>query len=126
MTLHNSQKSDQKMNYQKSMPQQFVQSVRYEGKKKRTELGQLIQILEHLGSSGETIITSIARHANMSHCLATQNCERLIGSGLIERTVSDTSRKYRLTNEGRSFLNYCRNFEDILGTYKLSDMLCHH
>jgi predicted transcriptional regulator len=104
---------------------QFAQSVRYEVRKKRTELGQLIQILEHLGSSGETIITSLARHANMSHCLAAQNCEKLICAGLIEKTVSDNNKKYRLTSEGRSFLNYCRNFEDVLRTYKLNNLLCH-
>ena len=114
------------MNPTKSMPLQLAQSVIYQGRKKRTELGQIIQILEYIGSSGETIITSIARHANMSHCPATQNCEKLIGGGLIEVIISDNSRKYRLTSDGRTFLNYCRNFEDVLKTYKLNDLLCHH
>ena len=114
------------MNPTKSMRLQLAQSVIYQGRKKRTELGQLIQILEYIGSSGETIITSIARHANMSHCPATQNCEKLIGGGLIEVNISDNSRKYRLTSDGRAFLNYCRNFEDVLKTYKLNDLLCHH
>lgn len=119
-------KSGNQMNSQKSIHLQFEPSNRYEGKKKRTELGQLIRILEYLESSGQTILSSISRYANMSHCIAAQNCEKLISTGLIQRTVFDTSKKYRLTSDGRIFLEYCRNFENTLERYKLSELLCHY
>ena len=96
-----------------------------DGKKKRTELGQLLQILEYIGSSDNTQISSIARCNNMSHDAATRNCEKLVRVRLVtEETVRDYKR-YKLTNEGRSFLNDCKSFEDILCRHNLHNMLYH-
>ena len=105
---------------------QLAESYPYNSKKKRTELGQIIQILEYVRSSTNTIISSIGRYANMSHSVATKNCERLAEVGLLSREITHNNRKYRLTSEGISFLNDCRNFESALYTHKLNDVLYYY
>ena len=97
----------------------------YDSKKKRTELGQLLQILEHLYSSDNVQISSIARFTNMSHEAATRNCEKLVQAGLVVREITNNSKKYKLTSNGISFLGYCRNFGDILCKYNLGYALYH-
>ena len=92
-------------------------------KKKRGQLDQLIQILEHLRYSGDNIISSIARFTNMSHCSATRNCEKLIKAGLVLRYHASNNMRYKLTDEGVFFLNNCSNFRDLLCKYQLSDTL---
>jgi len=101
---------------------QLVEQYQYCGKK-RGQLGQLIQILEHLSYSSDTIISSIARFTNMSHCSATRNCEKLIKAGFVLKEPDFQNRRYKLTSEGRFFLNYCKNFRDLLCKYQLSDAL---
>jgi len=105
---------------------QLVYHYLHNGRKKRTELGQLIQVLEYLLSSGNMIISSIARYTNMSHQSATKNCEKLVKAGLLSRELIYNNRRYRLTGDGISFLNDCRDFGDILGRYRLSDALYYY
>jgi predicted transcriptional regulator len=105
-----------------SVYSQLVEQYQYNGKK-RGQLGQLIQILEHLLYSNDTIISSIARFTNMSHCSATRNCEKLIKAGFVLREPDFQNRRYRLTSEGVFFLNNCKNFRDLLCKYQLSDAL---
>ena len=105
---------------------QLSESYPYNSKKKRTELGQIIEILEYIRSSTDTIISSIGRYANMSHSVATKNCERLAEAGLLSREITHNNRKYRLTSEGISFLNDCKNFESALYTHKLNDVLYYY
>ena len=108
-----------------SVYSQSGRKYQYDNKKKRTELGQLLQILEYIWSSNNTQISSIARSNNMSHDTATRNCEKLVSVGLVAgETIHDTKR-YKLTGEGRAFLDDCRNFEDILCKYNLSHALYH-
>lgn len=106
---------------QKSVYSQSACEHSCEGKKKRTEFGQLFQILEYIWSSDDTKISSISRSNNMSHDAATRNCEKLVGVGLVTREVAYDAKRYRLTSNGRSFLNDCRNFGDILCRYDM----CH-
>ena len=105
----------------KSIYSQSTCEHSYDGKKKRTEFGQLFQILEYIWSSDDTKISSISRSNNMSHDSATRNCEKLVSVGLVTREVTYDAKRYRLTSEGRSFLNDCRNFGDILCRYDM----CH-
>ena len=92
-------------------------------KKKRGQLDQLIQILEHLRYTSDAIISSIARFTNMSHCSATKNCEKLIKAGLVLRYDTSNNRRYKLTSEGIFYLNNCKSFRDLLCKYQLSDTL---
>ena len=108
-----------------SVYSQIADGYNSDSKKKRTELGQLLQILEHLYSSNYTQISSIARFTNMSHETATRNCEKLVKSGLVVLEIVDNSKKYKMTSDGMSFLGYCRNFGDILGRYDLAHVLYH-
>ena len=105
-----------------SIYSQLIEQNPY-NKKKRGQLDQLIQILEHLQHSGDNIISSIARFTNMSHCSAIRNCEKLIQSGLVLRYSVSNNQRYKLTEEGILFLNNCRNFIDILYKYQLNDTL---
>lgn len=97
----------------------------FDSKKKRTEFGQILQILEYIGSTDDTIISSISRSNNMSHDAATRNCEKLVSVGLVIRETSNDIKKYKLTSEGILFLNDCRNFGDILCRYELCYTLYH-
>src|SRR6185437_5556847 len=106
---------------QKPVYPQFVCEHSHDGKKKRTEFGQLFHILEYIWSSDDTKISSISRSNNMSHDAATRNCEKLVSVGLVTREVTYDAKRYRLTSQGRSFLTDCRNFGDILCRYNL----CH-
>jgi predicted transcriptional regulator len=102
---------------------QLVDTYLSNDRKKRTELGQLIQVLEYLLSSGDIIISSIARYTNMSHCRATKICEKLVNADLISREVTYNNKRYRITSEGISFLKDCKDFRDILCRYRLPDAL---
>ena len=110
---------------QKSVYLQSSYKSSYDCRKKRTELGQLFQILEYIWSSDNTQISSIARSNNMSHDAATRNCEKLVNVGLVIREITYDAKRYRLTSEGRSFLNDCRNFGDILCKYNMCHALYH-
>ncbi len=105
-----------------SVYSQLDTRCKFNSRKKRTEIDQLVQILQHLRSSGDTIITSIARFTNMSHDSATRNCEKLVGAGLVAKELSYNNRKYKLTSEGRSFLDDYKKFADLLGRYRLNDL----
>ncbi|MGI0088449.1 MAG: winged helix-turn-helix domain-containing protein [Nitrosotalea sp.] len=111
------------MSQQKSVYSQVIEEHLYQNKKKRTELGQLVQILEYLRSSNDTIISSVSRFTNMSHNSATRNCEKLVNAGLASKEITGNNKKYRVTSEGFLFLDNCKNFWDILSRYKLSDLL---
>ena len=110
---------------QKSVYSQSNREYSYDGRKKRTELGQILQILEYIGSSDNTQISSIARSNNMSHDAATRNCEKLVNVGLVTEETNHDNKRYKLTSGGRSFLNDCKNFEDILCKYSLCHALYH-
>ena len=110
---------------QKTMYSQSSCKYVYDGRKKRTEFGQLLQILEYLGSTDDVIISSISRSNNMSHDAATRNCEKLVSVGLVKRETTSDNKKFKLTSDGISFLNDCRNFRDILCNRGLCHTLCH-
>ena len=120
-------------NFKRSIADNDLKSVysrpnyeyQYGGRKKRTELGQLLQILEYIGSSDNTQISSISRSNNMSHDTATRNCEKLVSVRLVTGETIGDNKRYKLTSEGRSFLNECRNFGDILCRYNLCHTLYH-
>lgn len=110
---------------QKSVYSQSDYKYSFDSKKKRTELGQLLQILEYIGSTDDTIISSISRSNNMSHDAATRNCEKLVSVRLVTRETNNDFKKYKLTSEGISFLNDCKHFGDILRRYDLCYTLYH-
>lgn len=109
---------DDSVNMQDSIYQQVTSTFKLNGKK-RTEFGQLLQIMEHLKTSDNNQISSISRYANMSHGTATRNCEKLVKCGLLEYD----GKKYRLTSEGIAFLTNCKNFEMFLSRYDLAYVL---
>ncbi|MDE2591177.1 MAG: hypothetical protein KGL95_16085 [Patescibacteria group bacterium] len=111
------------MSQQKSIYSQVIYEGKNNNRKKRTELGQLLQIIEYIQSSNNTQISSVARFANMSHEAATRNCKKLVNAGLVVRETAYNNTKYRLTSEGISFLNECRNFGDVLCKNNLGDVL---
>ena len=100
----------------------LVEQYQY-NKKKRGQLDQFIQILDHLRYSSDSIISSIARFTNMSHCSATKNCEKLINAGLVLVDTTSNNKRYKLTSDGLFFLNNCMSFRDFLRKYQLSDAL---
>jgi len=71
----------------------------------RSELGMILDILEvakDYGMQG-TIITSIARRANLSHYAAIDKCQKLIDSGLMESRMDKKSNIFTITERGIHF-----------------------
>ncbi|MEO9276377.1 MAG: winged helix-turn-helix domain-containing protein [Nitrososphaera sp.] len=87
----------------------------------RTEIGIVSQILsitmEH-GRSG-TIISHIARAANLSHGVTVEKCQKLIGFGLIESINNRRNQHYSITEKGIQFYHEMQKFIDVVQELKI-------
>ena len=87
----------------------------------RTELGIVSQILsitmEH-GRNG-TIISHIARGANLSHGTTVEKCQKLIGFGLMESISNKGSQYYSITGKGIQFFHEMQKFIDVVQELKI-------
>ncbi|MGQ0794849.1 MAG: winged helix-turn-helix domain-containing protein [Nitrosopumilaceae archaeon] len=84
-------------------------------KQYRTELLIISDILNatmDYGSEG-TIISSIARRANLSHDSAVAKCQKLIQSGLIETKNEKKKRIFIITEKGIEFFHQIQKFIEI-------------
>jgi len=70
------------------------------------------------GRSG-TIISSIARRANLSHYAAIEKCQKLTDVGLMESTSNDRSRNFVITEKGIQFFQQIREFLNIIQEIKI-------
>jgi predicted transcriptional regulator len=71
----------------------------------RSELGMISDILQAIMDYGRqgTIITTIARKANLSHYTATEKCQKLIDFGLMESRTEKKSNFFAITEKGMQF-----------------------
>lgn len=115
--VHNSNSrrsiTDNNFNH-KSIYSQSSCGYLHDRRKKRTELGQLLQILKYVGSSDNTQISSIARSNNMSHDAKLEIVKNSLARDLLQKKlfviVKDTSLQMKA--------------DLFLMTVKISKMFC--
>ena len=87
----------------------------------RSELGMISDILQVTMDYGRqgTIITTIARRANLSHYTATDKCQKLIDFGLMESREDKRSRYFIVTEKGIQFHHEMQKFLEIAQEIKI-------
>ena len=87
----------------------------------RTELGIVSEILNIVMSYGRegTIISSIARRANLSHNTAIDKCQKLVDSGLLESVNNKKNRTFVVTEKGIHFFQQMQEFIEIAESIKV-------
>lgn len=87
----------------------------------RSELGMILDILEVAKDNGKqgTIISSIARRANLSHYAAMDKCQKLIDSGLMESKVEKKSNIFTVTEKGIHFFGELQKIVETAQSIKI-------
>ncbi|HXN74865.1 MAG TPA: hypothetical protein VN855_00040, partial [Candidatus Acidoferrum sp.] len=62
---------------------------------------------------------SIARKANLSHNIAIEKCQKLVGFGLLESISSDRNRIFIITEKGMQFFQEMQKFIAIAQEVKI-------
>ncbi len=81
-------------------------------------VSEILQVTMDCGMQG-TIISSIARIANLSHYIAMEKCQKLIDFGLIESRVDKKSRNFIITEKGIKFHQEMQKFLAIAHEIKI-------
>lgn len=78
----------------------------------RTELGIISDILSITMDCGRqgTIISSLARRANLSHNSVVDKCQKLIDAGLIESLSNNRNHTFIITEKGIQFFHEIQKF----------------
>ena len=87
----------------------------------RSEIGiisEVLQITMDYGIQG-TIISSIARRANLSHYTAMEKCQKLMNFGLMQSREDKKSRYYVITEKGIQFYHEMQKFLEIAQEIKI-------
>lgn len=87
----------------------------------RSEVGiisEILQVTMDYGMQG-TIISSIARRANLSHYTAMEKCQKLIDFGLMESRADKKSRNFVITEKGIKFHQEMQKFLEIAQEIKI-------
>ena len=82
----------------------------------RSEMGIISDILRvtiDCGRQGE-IISSIARKANLSHYIAIEKCQKLVGFGLMESVINKRTHSFIITEKGIQFFQEMQKFIEIV------------
>ena len=87
----------------------------------RTEMGIISEILAIAMDCGRqgTMISSIARRANLSHSTAIEKCQKLIDSGLIESMDKNKNRIFIITEKGIQFFQQMQKFIEVVQSIKI-------
>ena len=87
----------------------------------RSEMGMISDILCVMVDCGRqgTIISTIARKANLSHYAAIGKCQKLVGFGLMEYTDYKKNRTYAITEKGIQFFQEMQKFIEVIQTVKI-------
>lgn len=81
----------------------------------RSELGMISDILSVAADYGTqgTIISSIARRANLTHYTAVDKCQKLIDFGLMTTVNNGKNRNFVVTEKGIVFFQNLQKFVKI-------------
>ena len=81
-------------------------------------IGDILEVTVQGGREG-TIVSTIARKANLSHYGVLEKCESLISAGLVESTKKDRNRIFRITEKGLQFFQEFKRFQGLLESMNL-------
>ena len=87
----------------------------------RSEMGiisAVLGVVMECGNQG-TIISSIARNANLSHYTALEKCQKLVGFGLMESVVDNKNRTFVITEKGILFFHEMQKFIELVESVKI-------
>jgi len=87
----------------------------------RSEIGiisDILRVIIDCGRQGE-IISSISRKANLSHYTAIDNCQKLVGFGLMESIDNKKTRSFVITDKGIQFFKEMQKFIEIARAAKI-------
>src|SRR5574337_77264 len=87
----------------------------------RSEVGiisEILQVTMDCGMQG-TIISSIARRANLSHYTAMEKCQKLIDFRLMESRTDKKTRSFVITEKGIKFHQDMQKFLEIAQEIKI-------
>ena len=87
----------------------------------RSEMGiisAVLRVVMEYGNQG-TIISSIARNANLSHYTALEKCQKLVGFGLMESVVDNKNRTFVITEKGILFFHEMQKFIELVESVKI-------
>lgn len=87
----------------------------------RSEVGiiaEILQITMEYGMEG-TIISTIARRANLSHYTSMEKCQKLINFGLMESREDKKSRYFVITEKGIKFYQEMQKFLQVVQEIKI-------
>ena len=87
----------------------------------RSEMGiisDVLGVVMDCGKQGE-IISSIARSANLSHYVALEKCQKLVGFGLMESISNNRNRTFIITEKGIQFFHEMQKFIEMVQSVKI-------
>ncbi len=81
----------------------------------RSKMGIISEILGATmdGGQGGTMISSISRRTNLSHCALTENCQKLIDAGMVQSTNNTRNHIFVITEKGIQFFRELQKFLEI-------------
>lgn len=87
----------------------------------RSEMGIISDVLGVIMDSGKqgAIISSIVRNANLSHYVALEKCQKLVGFELVESVIDDKNRTFVITGKGMLFFHEMRKFIELVESIKI-------
>lgn len=89
------------------------------GSKYRSQTRILADILRVIYREGDAKPTRILQSANLSHDRLTKFLDQLKGMGLIEVSINESERVYRLTQKGSDFLREFRKIDEFAASFGL-------
>ena len=81
-------------------------------------ISDVLGVIMDCGKQG-AIISSIARNANLSHYVALEKCQKLVGFGLIESINNNRNRTFIITEKGIQFFYEMQKFIELVQEVKI-------
>ena len=87
----------------------------------RSGVGIISDILSAIMYDGRqgTIISSIARRANLSHNAVIEKCQKLIDAGLVESSSNNRNHIFVMTEKGIQFFQQLQKFTETVQSIKI-------
>ena len=87
----------------------------------RSEMGIISDVLGVVMDCGMqgSIISSMARNANLSHYTALEKCQKLVGFGLMESKSDARNRTFIITEKGIQFFHEMQKFIEMVQSVKI-------
>lgn len=81
-------------------------------------ISDILSVIMDGGRHG-TIISSIARRANLSHNAVIEKCQKLIDAGLVESSNNNRNHTFIITEKGMQFFQHLQKFTETVQSIKI-------